>query len=211
MRCQFYPFTEERKLTNRQQTEGVVCHALPFQDHDVILTVFTEKEGMVKFFLKKGLIRKEWRGAAISPLTRAEFIYVQGKGEMLSCREISILSMHLKLRESLPRLNAALEMIRSLRKAYFAAAPVPLIYHLLNRYLEAVSSVQDPFVLTSSLRLKILFHEGMFAPEPCESFADEEWPIIAKLTLNRTPSFFNDFILPPVLHQKIADFFESHY
>lgn len=194
--------------TNQEQTEGLICHVLPFQEHDAILTVFTEKEGMVKFFLKRAFVRKEWRGA-ISPLTRAEFIFSRGKGELLPCRDISIMNLHFKLRGNLACLKSALEMIQTLRSAFFAPQPTPLIYRLCLCYLEGLPLVSDPYILLSSLRLKILHHEGIYLSDDQDVFTEEESLIIEYLTLNRSLSAFSSLNLPADLHQKISEFFQS--
>jgi len=187
-------------------TEGLICHALPFQDHDLILTAFTEKEGMVKFFLKKAFLRKEWKGA-LSPLTRVEFIYTQGKGELLSCRDISLLNLHLKLREKLQWLEAALEIVSALRIAFIAPYPAPLVYQLCVRYLEALPFIQDPFPAVSGFRLKILKHEGLFSFQNQFIFSEEEQKVVEQLAANRSLSALNAFALTPVLHKKILQFF----
>lgn len=192
-----------------EKSEGIVCHALPFQDHDIILTVFTENEGMIKLFLKKALIRKDWRGAPISPLTRAEFIYTKGKSELFSCREISIINFHIKFRENLKWLEAALEILNSLRTTYCAMNPVPLIYRLCVRFLEAIPNLTDPMVLVSSFRLKILNHEGLLSSEPHPVFSEDEWTIVEQLALNRSLTIFQDLVLPDYLHGKIALFFQD--
>lgn len=195
-------------MHERHKIEGIVCHALPFQDNDIILTVFSDTLGMVKFFLKKARLRKEWRGAAISPLTQAEFIYSQGKGELLSCHEISILSCHVKLREKLNRLEAALEILHALKNGYSTGHPAPLIYALSLRYLEALSSIADPSALSSSFRLKILNHEGLLSSEIDPFFSTDEWVLIEQLALNRSLSFFTDLVLPDYLHDKIGQFYQ---
>ena len=81
------------------RTEGVILHAsLNFRDYDQILTVFTPDEGIVKFIVKRSLTAN---GSINSPLTRVEFVYSKGKSDLLLCREISLLKMHLELRKKI--------------------------------------------------------------------------------------------------------------
>src|SRR5262249_2066634 len=107
--------------------EGVIVKALPFNDYDQILTVFTEQEGMIKLIVKGAYSRKRGHGAATSPLIKAEFIYSKGRGELDNCSEISPLNAHLKLRSSWNVLQAAGSMVQAVLHTQQLHKPAPLL------------------------------------------------------------------------------------
>lgn len=141
--------------------EGIVLHALKFKDYDQIFTLFTPDEGIVKMLLKHAYSAKFGRGAWTAPLTRAEFVYTRGTGDLRICREVSLLGQHLPLRENLDLLEASSDMLQATSQSQAPNKAAPDLYKLLIAYLEKLPLVANPHLLAASFRLKILRHEGL--------------------------------------------------
>lgn len=144
------------------RTEGIIVNALTYQDYDRIISVFTPEEGLIKFFFKGAISTKKGGPATTSPLTVVELIYTKGKSELLPCREISILNPHLALRQNLPTLQAACELLHIINVTQLPGKPSPDLYHLLLTFLNKLPTAHDPATLSASFRLKTLRHEGLW-------------------------------------------------
>jgi DNA repair protein RecO (recombination protein O) len=159
--------------------EGIILQAIPFQDFDQILTVFTPEEGIIKMFVKRAFSSKNGKGTLTAPLSHAEFVCTAGKSDLYSCREISMYNQHLKLRESISTLEAATDFLQALLKSQLPQKPVPDLFKLLNIYLEKIPVCVDPYALAVSFRLKILRFEGLLGLGPictqCEAPLDHNF------------------------------------
>lgn len=144
--------------------EGVILQTLRFKDTDQILTLLTPK-GVMKMIFKRALSTKGGRGALTTPLQVAEFVYTKGKGDLSTCREISVINYLLSLRNKLEFLESAGAMATAMLSFNQVEISMPLLYQLFVYYLENISLVKDPFLLVASLQLKILRHEGVLALE----------------------------------------------
>ena len=142
------------------RTEGVILQALKFKDYDQILTVYTPNMDLVKFIVKGALRPKYNQGALTAPLSHVEFVYRQGKSDLLISEEISLLNQHLALRQSIDKLEAACDLLQALNVSQMAHAPAPDLYKLFVSYLDKLAVHADPWTLATSFRLKILSHEG---------------------------------------------------
>lgn len=144
------------------RTEGIIISALTYQDFDRIITVFTPEEGLIKFIYKGAISSKKGGLAATTPLTVIELIYTKGKSELLSCKEISILESHLALRQNLPTLQTACELIHIVTLTQLPGKQSPDLYNLLMIFLNKLPTVHDPATICASFRLKTLRHEGLW-------------------------------------------------
>lgn len=146
------------------RTEGIVLNAFPFQDYDLILSVFSLNEGLIKLIVKKALCSKN--RTTISPLTQIECVYSKGKSELYKCKEISLLNPFLRIRDNLNTLESASEMIRVVLNTQQIHSPAPHLYALLRGYLEKIPFADDSKVFSTSFYLKTLRHEGLLELEP---------------------------------------------
>lgn len=146
--------------------EGIILQAFPFQENDRILTVFSLEEGIIKFIAKKSCFSKKGKEIAPAPLTQAEFTYAKKRSELFPCRELEVLNHHLPLREDLNRLEAACDLLQAILTSQWLGKPSPELYKLLCTYLEKMPLAANPFVISSSFRLKILKYEGMLKISP---------------------------------------------
>lgn len=220
-----------------ERTEGVILTTLDFQDYDQILKVFTPENGIVKFIFKRAKSQKTRQGAILAPLSRAEFHYVRGKGEFHKCREVCMLNPHLSLRQELTWLQTGCEMLQIILQSQMEDKPAPALYKLLISYLEKIPLMTDPHVLISSLRLKVLRHDGLYriggVCERCEqplkafhaiggetfceehaplhaiAFGESETDLLEHLAFCQTFSQLKDISLTPHLNTKVKHFFHD--
>lgn len=148
-----------------QKTEGVILHSIAYQDYDQILTVFTFDFGVIKLIVKGANRPKHTSGGVPSLFTRVQCVFVQGRGDIGKCQELSVLQPYLKLRGTLAGLQAASDMAQALRNSQPAHHPNPHLYLLFVSYLGQLSRMKDPFFLAISFRLKMLYHEGFYCGE----------------------------------------------
>lgn len=140
--------------------EGIVIHGIPFQDTDRIITLFTP-EGLIKLFVKNAFSTKNGKGNNSSPLTVVEALCTKSRSEMYNCREIHSLQNHYELRQSLPLLNAACNMLKTIESTQMPGKAAPELYTLLLTYLKRLPEAKDPLLISLSFKLKTHRYEGL--------------------------------------------------
>lgn len=219
------------------KSEGIILQALPFQNYDQILSVFTLSEGLIKLFLKGAYSSKKGNGAFTNPLTLAEFIFTKGRSELFLCRDVHPINSFLKLRQDLPSLEAAGDLTQAILSSQLTQKPAPALYTLLQVYLEKMPEAVHPPTLNSSFRLKILRHEGLLhlsskcslceaelvscaifegecycpthAPMNALIFNPDEKKLIEQMAFCQYLSQITTLFLPPHLPSKIKHLFQE--
>ncbi len=141
--------------------EGIILKVIDFRDYDQIMTVLTPEKGIVKWIFKK---RPSARGGSlvkISPLTKAEFVYTETKGDIWKCREISILNHHFKLRENYAWLETAGRLINWILASQTEQKSSEHLYCLLSAFLEKIPIMTDLRSLEINYIIHLLRHEGL--------------------------------------------------
>lgn len=160
------------------KTDGIILNALNFRDYDQILTVFSNDQGIVKLIVKRAHSTKNNKSALTAPLTRAEFVYIKGRSEIFTCKEISPINQHLDLRTNWEVLSAAGDMAKAILETQMQHKPANTLFDLFDCYLSKIPSCTDPKALAASFRLKILRHDGLFHPTPecsiCQTTLSEQ-------------------------------------
>src|SRR5207253_311568 len=106
--------------------EGLILDTRVFQDYDAILTVFTADKGILKFIVKGAFRQTRRKNSFVTtPLTRAEFMYNAGKGELHKCIEISVLRHSDYLRKTLAVLEASCDMSKAIYASQWPDMPAP--------------------------------------------------------------------------------------
>ncbi|MBA2369031.1 MAG: DNA repair protein RecO [Candidatus Protochlamydia sp.] len=148
-----------------QTAEGILLKVIPFQDYDQILVYFTLQAGLIKVLFRGSRSKKRGLLGLCIPLTRAEVIYKEKRGEIYSGCDIALLDSYRSLRNNLDHLNAACELLQILYQTQWVGKPAPLLFALLISYLDKIPFSTHPQQFTASFRLKVLKHEG-FASFP---------------------------------------------
>ena len=153
------------------RVEGIVLHSFPFQDYDQIFTLLSPERGVIKCLLKGARSSKRQYGSATAPLTQAECVLKEGKGELFSCREIAILHSPLRLRDNLEKLECACILLNLIQQSQWPGKESLETYQLLKSYLKYLPDAQWPLSLVASFRLKLLKQEGLLSlGVPCSEF-----------------------------------------
>lgn len=145
------------------QSEGIVLKAIEFRERMRIITVMTQKFGIISLIIK-GLGGKNHRLMNLStPLTRAEFIFKQRKNELWRFLDGTILDLHRPLRVELSRLETAQHMLHRILQTQLPHKPSPHLYALLKSFLHNLKTTTDPELLQIAFTLKFLSHEGQLS------------------------------------------------
>lgn len=147
------------------QIEGIILKAMNFQDHDKILTVFSETLGVIKLIVKKGNT-KQFPAHLTSPFTQAEFICTRGNSDLLKCQEISLIKVYPSFREDFCQLEAACNILKAVLDSQPAHTSAPQLYALCKSYLNKIARMENPHLLAESFRLKLLRHDGLLNLNP---------------------------------------------
>jgi DNA repair protein RecO (recombination protein O) len=148
-----------------ERHEAIILHALPYQEYDKILTLFSREGGVIKAIVQRATAKKAIAGAT-DPLTRVEIMLKPGKNDLFKCGDITVLSQYLKLREQLDRLKAACAIAQIIQQSQMPQKPTPILYSLLASYLEQIPSLKNLTALVDSFYLKLLRHDGSLLIEP---------------------------------------------
>lgn len=143
------------------RSEGIILQSLPIKDFDLIVTAFTRDFGVLKFYYKNGQSRKRSKGAVSSPLTCAEFIFYRRSSDLNTLSDISVVDVHVDLRNSLEKLEYSCHWLQLILKSQLQGKPSPELYSLLRTFLKALQYFANPPALHGSFYLKLLRHEGL--------------------------------------------------
>lgn len=196
-----------------QKAEGIVIQAIPFQDYDLILSIFTPNFGLVKLFVKAARKRKSVIPAVLEPFTHAEFLFTEGRGELGKFREASIIHLNLGLRNNLDCLNAASEILQAIYHSQLYGKEVGKLFALVLIYLRELPHATFPTSISRSFYLKLLRHEGLMnissdlEISPSVSLSEEEKEFFLILAGSRTIKSISGLELSSELSQKIKTYF----
>jgi DNA repair protein RecO (recombination protein O) len=163
----FYKTYELKPLINNflsmtsEKTEGIVLRSLDYQDHQRILTVFTESHGMISLITKNISQRHPSFLTITTPFCQAEFLYVKKQSDLYRLRDSTVLDEHLSLRNQFAYLQTAGCLVQALLQSQLPGKPAPQLYTLFSSYLKHIPSNENPYSITASFLLKILHHEGL--------------------------------------------------
>jgi DNA repair protein RecO (recombination protein O) len=188
---------------------GIVLHTLPFKENDIIFSIFSP-EGIIKLYAKGGASQKRGLKPLLTPLTCAEFVYKEGRSELLQCLEGSPIQHYLHLRSNLRSLEAACHMLTTIQKSQLPGKPAPHLYHLLVYSLEKIPDVEDPWTLAISFQMKVMRHDGLWSFEESgfPGLSAEENKLVSTLATTRSFEELRTFQTTSELKNKTQSFFE---
>lgn len=157
-----------------QSSEGIIMKVVDFREYDQILTILTPHQGLIKLFMKKFKPSASKPIIKLSPITKVEFQYTEGKNGMGKCLEIHPLDSYLKLREKLSFLETAGKLINAILSSQIDYRPIPLIYNLLSFYLEKIPTIPHLKAFEASFLIKIIKHDGLLNAELSCSLCQKE-------------------------------------
>lgn len=149
-----------------------------------------------------------------TPFCQAQFVFKEGRSDLLRFHDGTILHEHLELRSSYSHLEAAGRMAKALLDSQLPGRPSHALFALFARYLKEIPSCPSPHSLTSSFLLKMLLLEGLITLGEQDNlpshFSPEEKELISELTLARSFQKLATCEVASSLATKIeAHFFQS--
>jgi DNA repair protein RecO (recombination protein O) len=142
-----------------QQAEGIILRAIPFRDHDQILSIFTQNVGVIKV-LYRGSKTQKIQGLCM-PLTKVEVFYREKKGEIFHCQELTLVESLSFLRKELLYLEVGCDLLQVILTSQLIGKAAPHLYALLCIYLKKIPQTVNPWTLAVSFRLKLLKYDGL--------------------------------------------------
>lgn len=190
----------------KYRIEGVVIRAVPFKDYDCILSLFTREEGLIKFVVKGAYHAKNGKGSVVVPLSLIEAIYSRGRSELYSCSELAMINPQHSLRQSLPFLEGACEMLKAIEATQLPGKVSSELYQLLLVYLKKLPESIDTKCVSASFYLKTLNYEGLLS-SALFPMNEEDRQMVEVLTLCRDFKSLAQLSISPFLANQIKEFF----
>lgn len=214
---------------------GIVLNAIPYQDYHLIATVFTEEEGICKFFCHYARSKKSPYMGCFEPMQLVEVEYHPTHHELEKIISASPVRTFPNLRHSYAHLNCGMKILKTILSALPIRKPAPLLYKLTLVFFEMLSSSPYPESLLASFQLKILRHEGILHMSPnclaCHqeikigvflegvfqcaqhskgvSFSEEETQLLLSLALLIEPPILKSISAPTELLQWVDNYFSN--
>jgi DNA repair protein RecO len=186
--------------------EAIVLSSLPYQETGRILTLFTDKGGVLSAIIKRVNKKDSLLTNVLSPLSHSHLQLSKGNSDLYQIQDASLLNPFLQIRGNLDKLTAAGKLLKLLKKSQFPEKPSPILFALTISYLKRLESSINPASLAISFQGKILRHEGIF-PENKEESAvpleQEEWDILNTLSFSKSFEELENVKLPTLLPAKI--------
>jgi len=143
------------------KTEGFVLRAVPFQDNDLILTVFTAELGKVALFARGARRAKSPFGPEIDLLSESEFVVLDTKN-IKPLREAALRSYFPRLKTNYDCLSAALHGTRLLSQLVHEGQKDANNLGLFSRFLHVLDRKDVPISLyTLAYKLRLLDNFGV--------------------------------------------------
>ena len=157
-----------------EKLKAIVLRAVPFKDRQSILTLLSEEKGIISMIVKGLSKSRPHLIACINPLCEAEFIYTEGRSDLLKCLEASVIDTHFALREKYSFLEQGLQLAKILLESQYPGKSTPALYALFSCFLKQIPSFTDALPsLSSSFLLKLLKHEGLLLLDATCSICSE--------------------------------------
>ena len=148
-------------------TRALVLRSIPFQEKQFVLTLFSQKIGLVSTIAERQRARKTLL-CCTEPFCEAEFLLYERHSELLFCKETSLVSQNLDLRQSLAYLQTGSAMLHAILHSQLPRKPSEELYTMLIAFLKQISLFSSQTVLLAFFYTKMLQHEGVFHPFPEE-------------------------------------------
>jgi len=145
-----------------EKTEGVVLRSQDYKERHRIITLFSPL-GLISMIVKS-ISRKNARLLSLTtPFSHGEYIYYQGRSDLLNYCDGTLLDDHLYLRQNLKLLQAAGTLANAILSSQMAGKPAPALFALYKSYHKQIRHFEEPAPLLASFILKLLKHEGLLS------------------------------------------------
>jgi DNA repair protein RecO len=152
--------TAKKLMENYLHTQGITLQTIPYRDREKIVTLFSEKNGILSMIVR-GISLKKTPFALLNPFCLGDFALKKSRGELFSFIEGNPIDENFSLRKDFSYLQAAGLMTKSLLHAHFPHHDESQIYELFKCYLRKIPSFTQAEILARSFQMKFLLHEGL--------------------------------------------------
>lgn len=220
-----------------EKLKAIVLRSVPFKDRQSILTLLSEEKGLISMIVK-GLSKKNPHlVASINPLCEAEFVFSEGRTELLRCKDASVIDSHFALREKYSYLELGMRFAKVLLDTQYPGKPSPSLYALFSSFLKQISAFDAALpALTCSFLLKVLKHEGLLmldtacsvcgenngiylwghdfyckrhSPAGSLFFTSQEWQLVEPLANAGSFQAVKQILVDKKLQEKIETYFQE--
>jgi DNA repair protein RecO (recombination protein O) len=134
---------------HEEKTEGIVLRSQDYKEHHRIITLFSPL-GLINLIVK-GISRKNTRLLMLTtPFSHGEYIYRQGRSDLLNFHDGTVLNDHLILRQSLKSLQTAGTLANAILTSQMNGKPAPVLFTLYKSYHRQACRFDDPMPLLGS-------------------------------------------------------------
>ncbi len=148
-------------MRKHQTTTGIILNLFPLRNAHQIITLFTLDFGLIKVVCYGSQSLKSKWHSLCKALSEVEIVFVDKGTELFDCSDLSLVNAYENLRGDFNFLNIACDMLYCLNLSQLLEKPAPKLYALLVYYLRKIDQIKDPWRLSLSFRLKLLYHDGL--------------------------------------------------
>lgn len=147
-----------RPLGVRIQTDALLVRKIPFNDADLVVTFFTEDQGILSTVARSAR-RSAKRFPALEPMHLLRVSVDERAGaDLVFLVEAAIVRPRLGLTSDLDKLDAAGRALRWVRRAMLPRAPEPVLWEDINALLDDLdgASSTPPVAQVAGMGLRLL-------------------------------------------------------
>lgn len=189
-------------------SKAIVLRSFFFKDKQKILTLFSERFGLISMVLKGVSSKKPSILSLSESFSEGEYVFSKDHSNLFKFQDGSLLNLHLPLRNKLCFLKTASCMSTALLKSQMPEKAAPLLYALFSSFLKQIPSFSSQETLLGCFYLKLLKHEGLYHSE-YEEFPlnSEEQQMLLKITSLPNFLLLKELTLPSPLFLFIENLF----
>ncbi|MBS0622799.1 MAG: DNA repair protein RecO [Verrucomicrobia bacterium] len=218
------------------KVEGIVLRAVPYQESQHIITLFTP-QGLLSVFVKGSERSRQFSHSLVTPLTRAEFVLIERPpSTLLRIQDAKTLDQHLLLRADYLALETGCEIAKALLSTQNENKGATLLYALVAQLLHRLNA-SNALAVGTTFFLKLLKYEGLstyhetcsichqpllaahllehgaycqaHAPHESLPFSEEERAILLMLSATQKWKEIAAMEVSETLYRKVKKLFES--
>ena len=191
---------------SHESSKALVLRSLFFKDNQKILTLFSERFGLISLVMKG--CSAPLKGSLSEPFCEAEFFFTKGSSDLRKYHDGSIIDLHLHLRNKLSYLKTASAMTKAVLTSQLPEKHSPHLYALLSSFLKQVPHFPFQETLLACFYLKFLRHEGLYHKDCLlPSISVEEQQTLAKLAYLQSFDELKKEEVPLLLSTYVETFF----
>ena len=146
------------------RTPAFVLKTSNYSETSLIVTLYTLKEGRVQCIGKGARRPKSPFAGMLESLNEIEVVYIQGRSELYTLKECSMLRSRMGLREDLANIRSALQVLAVVEETQTLSDPHPEVFTLMEECLDAIEERSDPGRVVLFFHTKLLEVSG-YAPD----------------------------------------------